>query len=259
MMKHVLRTIRRLTAFSVVLGLAFVRFLVFARHRTSTGRAEWLQDTCRRIGRAIGLEIRSGGHGISRGLIVSNHLSYLDVVVIGSLHPCAFLSKAEVRSWPAIGWAARAAGTLFVRRESRTDIARAAASISRLIGTGGSVMVFPEGTSTDGSRVLPFHPGVFDSVAGSAIRITPIRLAYRLRDGDPAEEVCYWRDMTFVPHFLRLLGKERVIAEVRIGEPFQALDDRKALARAAHAAVVDLAEPARVKSTEDFLADAVRN
>lgn len=258
-MKRVLRTIRRLTVFGVILGLAFIRFLVFARNRTSTGRAEWLQDTCRRIGRAIGLETHVDGHGIAQGLLVSNHLSYLDVIVIGALHPCAFLSKAEVRSWPAIGWAARAAGTLFVRRESRADIARAAASISRLIKNGGSVMVFPEGTSTDGSRVLPFHPGVFDSVAGSAALITPIRIAYRLRDGDPAEEVCYWRDMTFVPHFLRLLGKERVIAEVRIGDPFQALDDRKALARAAHSAVVNLAESRVLKPAEEFLADAVRN
>ena len=253
-MTRVLRTIRRLTAFGVILGLALLRLLVFARNRTITGRAEWLQDTCRRIGRAIGLEVHVDGHDIARGLLVSNHLSYLDVIVIGALHPCAFLSKAEVRSWPAIGWAARAAGTLFVRRESRADIARAADSISRLIESGGSVMVFPEGTSTDGSRVLPFHPGVFDSVAGSAAFITPIRIAYRLRDGDPAEDVCYWRDMTFVPHFLRLLSKERVIAKVRIGKPVPALDDRKSLARSVHAAVVDLAKPA-----EDFLADAVRN
>ncbi len=236
-----LRSTWRIGVFLAILAGAFTRSALRRGHRTPAGRAEWLRDTCRRIVAGIDLEIRAEGPPIERGLLVSNHLSYLDIVVLGSLHPSAFLSKLEVKSWPVIGWGARAAGTLFVRRQNRADIAAAAKAIRDLLAAGGSVMVFPEGTSSGGAAVLPFHPGVFESVAGSSHRITPVWIAYTLEDGDPAEDVCYWRDMTFAPHFFKLLGKKRVVATVRVGPVLEATADRKQLARAARAQVMELA------------------
>ena len=259
-----LRSAWHLFAFSVILGAAFCRFLLFRKHRTPVGRSLWLQDTCRRIASGIGLDIRTIGPPIPTGLLVSNHLSYLDIIVLGSLHPCSFVSKVEVRSWPVIGWGAQAAGTLFVRRENRADIAAAANGIRDLLEKQISVMVFPEGTSSGGGTVLPFYPGIFESVAGSAHWVTPAWLGYALQDGDPAEEICYWRDMTFVPHFLRLLGKKRITAHVRIGRPLTASGDRKVLARETHARVVALAaeavRPINGSGPEKvFVTDAVRN
>ena len=235
------RSLWHLLAFAVILGAAFCRFLLSPKHRTQVGRSEWLQDTCRRIASGIGLQIRARGPTIPTGLLVANHLSYLDIIVLGSLHPCSFVSKVEVRSWPVIGWGAQAAGTLFVRRENRADIAAAANGIRGLLEKGISVMVFPEGTSSGGSEVLPFYPGVFESVAGSTQAVTPAWLGYELQDGDLTEEICYWRDMTFVPHFFNLLGKKRIIAHVRIGRAMSASGDRKSLARETHARVVALA------------------
>ncbi len=245
------RSLWHLLAFAVILGGAFCRFLLSAKHRTQVGRSEWLQDTCRRIASGIGLQIRAIGPTIPTGLLVANHLSYLDIIVLGSLHPCSFVSKVEVRSWPVIGWGAQAAGTLFVRRENRADIAAAANGIRSLLEKGISVMVFPEGTSSGGSDVLPFYPGVFESVAGSTQAITPAWLGYELQHGDPAKEICYWRDMTFVPHFFNLLGKKRIIAHVRIGQALSASGDRKSLARETHARVVALAAEAGRPVTED--------
>ena len=258
------RSLWHLLAFVVILGGEFCRFLLSPKHRTRVGRSEWLQDTCRRIASGIGLEIRASGPPIPTGLLVANHLSYLDIIVLGSLHPCSFVSKVEVRSWPVIGWGAQAAGTLFVRRENRADIAAAAKGIRDLLEQGISVMVFPEGTSSGGSDVLPFYPGVFESVAGSTHVVTPAWLGYELHEGDPAEEICYWRDMTFVPHFFKLLGKKQIIAHVRIGQAMTASGDRKSLARETHARVLDLAAEAgrpiaRNAPAKNSVPEAVRN
>ena len=253
------RSAWRLARFGLALGGALVRFAVSRRHRTLRGRAEWLQDSCRRVAAAIGLEIRTTGPAIAGGLVVSNHLGYLDIVAIGAMHPCTFLSKSEVRSWPVIGWATRAAGTLFVRRERRGDISQAARAIAERIAAGGSVMVFPEGTSSDGSRVLPFHAGVFESVAGTDVRVTPIRISYGLADGDPATEVCYWGDMTFVPHFLHLLRKQQIVVNVLVGKAFPADVDRKRLAQRSHKAVAALNPDSGATGVCEDMGVGVRN
>lgn len=91
-----------------------------------------------------------------KGLLVSNHLSYVDVLVIGAITPAIFVSKNEARHWPVFGALARLAGTIFVRRDKRTDVARLAAEIKNALDAGVLVVLFPEGTSSAGARVLPF-------------------------------------------------------------------------------------------------------
>ena len=222
-----------------------IRFCCRRRYQSPTGRAEWLQQTCQRIAVLVGLKIEAGGLPIHQGLLVSNHLSYLDIIVLGSLHPFAFVAKSEVKSWPIIGWCARAAGTVFVRRQNRSDLTVATAAVRTRLAEGVSVMVFPEGTSSDGAQVLPFHPGVFESVAGSETVITPAWLSYQIADGDPGQEICYWGDMTFLPHLFRLLGHSRIVAHVRFDPPMAAKDDRKSLARSARNQVLELAATGR--------------
>jgi 1-acyl-sn-glycerol-3-phosphate acyltransferase len=119
--------------------------------------AQWLNETCARGLKSIDVELSVEGQPPERGLIVSNHVSYLDILAYSAAVPCVFISKADVADWPIFGRYARWAGSVFVRRHDRTDAARANVSVGESLDSGVPVVLFPEGTTTDGSRVLRFH------------------------------------------------------------------------------------------------------
>lgn len=209
----------------------------------AVGRAEHLRVESLRVAEAIGLEVQAEGHPRGAQLIVCNHLGYLDVVALATLGPKAFVSKAEVRRWPGIGHLAARAGTIFLDRERRSAVAEAADQIRQRVDQGVPVVVFPEGTSSDGSTVLPFHPSLFEVAIRESWRIAPAAIAYELPEGgDPATDVAYWGSMTFLPHFLGMLSLPRVVARIRFGATRVAAGDRKHLARQMHAAVAGLHE-----------------
>jgi 1-acyl-sn-glycerol-3-phosphate acyltransferase len=142
------------------------------------------------------------------------------------------------------GWFTRRAGTLYVQRERRGDVGRVSEQMRRVLDDGHVVVFFPEGTSSGGDTVLPFRSSLLEPVARQHIPVTPAALSYALDDGDPAEEVCYWKDMTLLPHLLNLLTKRVIRARVAFGEPRVHTGDRKELARELHAEVRALKQPA---------------
>lgn len=174
------------------------------------------------------------------GLIVSNHLSYLDILCFSSIAPCIFVSKSEVKGWPVFGRLATNGGTIYIDRESKADAHRVAKQIEDALRGGIRVVLFPEGTSSDGSDVLRFHAPLFESAVRAGVTITPAALLYEMSDGDPAQDVCYWGDMTFGSHFLRLLSKGDVRANIRIGTPLDGFVDRKAASKTLRSEVVAL-------------------
>lgn len=176
----------------------------------------------------------------SDGLIVSNHLSYLDILCFSSVAPCIFVSKSEVRKWPVFGRLATNGGTIYIDRESKADAHRVAKQIEDALRDGIRVILFPEGTSSDGSGVLRFHAPLFESAVRAHATITPAALLYEMTDGDPAQDVCYWGDMTFGSHFLRLLSKGDVRANIRIGTSRDGFVDRKAASSALRSDVLTL-------------------
>jgi 1-acyl-sn-glycerol-3-phosphate acyltransferase len=202
-------------------------------------RAVWLQRHSRRVLRVLHVRLRSDGPLPGPGFLVANHLSYLDILVLAAVAPCVFVAKREVRGWPLFGWFARMAGTVFVDRERRTDAGRAVAALRALAGQGVTVVLFPEGTSSDGREVLPFKSALLEPLTGQPV-CAVAHLRYALTDGDPADEVCYWRDMTLFPHLVNLLAKEGVAAEVRCGRVPTAGCERKTLAQVLQGVVADL-------------------
>ncbi len=209
---------------------------------TASERALWLQRASTRILRILGVELDAVGSGYSRGLVVANHVGYLDVLVLGALWPTAFVAKSEVRDWPVFGRLTRAAGTLFIRRRVASDLARVAPAVGNLLKSGVPVVVFPEGTSTDGSGVLPFRPALFSAAVDTRSHVTPVWIGYRTESHDAAVPVAYWGEMTLLPHLVGVLGLERIVARVRTAPPLPASDCRKALANAAHGEVIRLSE-----------------
>ena len=200
-------------------------------------RARWLQVVCRRTLRVFAVQLNVRGRVPRRGLLVSNHLGYLDILVLAAITPCLFVAKAEVRRWPVVGGLARFSGTVFVHRGRRTDTGQAVQGIEKLLRAGVLVVLFPEGTSTGGEMILPFRSSLLEPAVRTLQPVTTAFLRYSLEDGDAAEEVCYWKDMNLATHLVNLLGKRGVDASVMLRRA-RGSSDRKRLARRLHAQVL---------------------
>jgi len=188
----------------------------------------------------FGARVVSVGARPSHGLMVCNHLSYVDIVALGALAPTVFVAKREVRDWPVFGWFARLAGTVFVNRESRSQVGQVAGQIETRLNDGALVVLFPEGTSSDGKTVLPFKSSLLEPATRLSQPLTTALIQYELPDGDVGEEVCYWKDMTLVPHLINLLSKPSLCATVSFTPSKAAGPDRKQLARQLHAEVLQM-------------------
>ena len=242
--KHPLRAAARASWLCGELILAAVRFVPSVLVRSgATGfeaRAAWLQAGCRRVLRVLKVEIKSHGPVPTRGLLVSNHLSYLDVLVLGALAPSIFIAKLDVRSWPVFGWFARLAGTLFADRARRSQVGPLIREIRNALDHRVLVVLFPEGTSSDGRTVLPLKSSLLKPATDASCRLSASLIEYRLEDGDVGEEVCYWKDMAFVPHLLNLLTKKRIEVSVQHSGIQDRIPDRKALAKRLHSELLSL-------------------
>ena len=205
-------------------------------------RAAWLQTHARRVLRVFATGAQSSGPLPSNGLLVCNHLSYLDILVLASLTPAIFVAKREVRLWPVFGWFARLAGTVFVDRERRTHVGQVTDEIQSALNQGVLVILFPEGTSSGGHTVLPFKSSLLQPATGQIHSLSAGLIQYELDDGDVSEEVCYWKDMTLVPHLINLLAKRNIRATVRFTQLREGSTNRKELARLLHSEVLRLKE-----------------
>ncbi|WP_173862668.1 1-acyl-sn-glycerol-3-phosphate acyltransferase [Zoogloea sp. LCSB751] len=173
-------------------------------------------------------------------LLVANHVSWIDVFVINAAYPAAFVSKAEVRQWPLIGWLAAKNETVFLRRGSRGHARIVNGEIGALLGQGRHVAIFPEGTTTDGSHVLGFHAALLQPAIEAGAPIQPLAIAYRLPDGRHTRAPAYDGDISLLDCIKAIIAEPEIIARVRVAPaiPPGALPDRKAIAHAAREAIV---------------------
>ena len=203
-------------------------------------RTAWLRRWCRFACRVLGIRVSTLGSMPGSGILVSNHLSYLDVIVLSSIRPCLFVAKHDVAGWPFFGWLARAAGTIFVDREHRLASTEVVDLVREAVAGGLLVVLFPEGTSSDGSTVLPFKSALLESAVQLRCPVAAAAIEYALDEGSVADEVCYWRDMTLVPHLLNLFFKRQVRAKCSFSLPKIRLGDRKEITRELRDEVVSM-------------------
>jgi 1-acyl-sn-glycerol-3-phosphate acyltransferase len=145
-------------------------------------------------------------------LWVSNHVSWTDIPLLGALAPLSFLSKSEVRTWPVAGWLAHRAGTLFIRRGSG-DSGLVGQQLGRHLGEGRHLLIFPEGTTTDGSLLKTFHSRLLTSAVETGVPVQPVAIRY-LRDGERDGVAPFIGEDDLLSHLVRLLRSD--LAEVRI-------------------------------------------
>ena len=200
-------------------------------------RVDWLHRLCAKLVRLLSIRAEIVGEVPVSGLIVANHLSYLDIIVLSAFARTAFVSKLEVASWPVFGPCATNAGTIYVDRERRGAVAPVVEQMQAKLDAGVPLVLFPEGTSSGGETVLPFKPSLFAVVAELNRPVAACGLDYGLPDGSVAEEVCYWGDHTLAPHLLNLLSKPTMSVWLAFGPSRARPGDRKTIARELHAEV----------------------
>lgn len=205
------RTALRGISFPMLVAGCFGDYVTTTRGGTLPERVAWLQRVARRHFKWMGLRIKVDGPIPRSGLIVCNHLSYLDIVVLSTVCGCAFVSKKEVAGWPVFGAYATLGGSIYVDRERRGTVAETAAQMDGHLAAGVPLVLFPEGTSSGGEGVMPFKTPLFEPVVHLGAPVAAAALHYTLADGGSVpDEVCYWADMTLVPHLLNLVRKREI-------------------------------------------------
>jgi 1-acyl-sn-glycerol-3-phosphate acyltransferase len=177
--------------------------------------------------------------------LVSNHLSYVDIMILASQVDGVFIAKSEVATWPVVGLLCRSIGTLFVDRNAHRDLPRVLAEIERILGQRQGVILFPEGTSTAGADVGAFRPSLLEAAARGGLDVSYASLSYKTpSEHNPAHlTVCWWGDMGFADHFFKLLTLRGFEATVSFGAETVRHSDRKLLAAQLELAVRRLFVP----------------
>ncbi len=211
-----------------------------AGRRDYRARAEWSNRHARRLARVLRLKVESAGAPPPAQIYCANHLGYLDIVTLVAVSPMVFVSKAEVRDWPVVGWLTQCAGTIYLQRERKGDLLEVARQFDPVIEAGIPVVIFLEGTSSGGDDVLPFRPSLLAPAVAAGWKVAPVGLDYGVSDGTVAADVAYWGEMTFGPHFVNLLGKRSLRGRVAFGAARETGPDRKQLAAVLREEVVAL-------------------
>jgi len=235
-----LRRYRRAVALAFALVLCVLRFWLLRLRGPLTWerQAGWSQSAGRLVLNALGVHYRVEGRPPTRGLVVSNHLSYLDILILSAAMPCFFVAKVEVGGWPFFGKAARSGGTIFVDRTSLASATSVAEQMTERLKLPipVPVLLFPEGTSTDGSQLLRFHSRLIDPATSIGAPITTACVRYVIDGGVEERELCWFGDTEFLPHLLKTLGTPGFYAEVTFGEP-RVYPDRRTAADQTHAEI----------------------
>jgi 1-acyl-sn-glycerol-3-phosphate acyltransferase len=239
-------------ALAVAHALAGWWIIVFLFPRWSQERRnarvqQWSRDMLRALG--IPLEVQGQPPAGGPLLLVANHISWLDILVLHAARHCRFVAKSEVRHWPLVGTLATGGGTLYIEREKRRDAMRVVHRMKESLQAGDIVAVFPEGTTSDGRGLLPFHANLIQAAVSSGAPVLPVALRFvdRATGGDSSAPL-YIGDDTLVASLWRTVAGRPFDAHVVFGTPQQAAGrDRRAWAADLQSDVAALRERAGVR------------
>jgi 1-acyl-sn-glycerol-3-phosphate acyltransferase len=209
---------------------------------TPMQRAEWMHFCGRIVLGSLGIRYRvEGTPPTGSTLVAANHLSYLDIVIVSAAMPAAFVAKQEIGNWPFFGPLSKMGGAIFVDRSSRASAWETAEEMSQRLEDAVPVVLFPEGTSTDGRDVLRFHSTLFAPAVEAELPVVPAAVFYEKKEAGTERDLCWFGDEAFLPHLLRVLRVEGFTAVVRFGNP-EIYPDRQTAAWRCHDAVAAMRE-----------------
>jgi 1-acyl-sn-glycerol-3-phosphate acyltransferase len=234
-----LRGFLRLAGLAIWTTLLFTVLVVGRRLcailRTSPTRLKsrlmqiWSRGVCALLGIRVTVQ---GSPPSPPFLLVANHLSYVDIVILASRAEGVFVARGDLSGWPILGRLSRSVDTLYVDRQNRRDLPRIGSSMETMLREGRGVYLFPEGTSTGGETILPFKPAILDLAARNAIPVWHAAISYTTPPGatSASQAVCWWGDMTFFKHLVNLTRLPGFEARLSFGDAPLQSRDRKALA-----------------------------
>jgi 1-acyl-sn-glycerol-3-phosphate acyltransferase len=237
-------------AFSLATIGFYLLWLVVAPFAYFFARRRWRNFIFRNWGktivRVLGIKIHTNAIvPATPFFLVSNHLSYLDIVVLASQIDCVFIAKREVNRWPVFGLLSRSMDTIFIDRARNADIPRVNGLIAETLQHGQNIVVFPEGTSTAGANILPFKASLLEPAARGNFPVAYACIRYRTPPGEvPAHlSVCWWGAMTLMPHLWGVFRLSAIEATLTFGTETWQGTDRKELAQRLHEAVTQIFIP----------------
>ena len=183
--------------------------------------------------RVLGMRLEHRGEAVAPGcMLVANHVSWVDIFAINALAPSAFVSKAEVRTWPVIGWLAAKNDTIFLRRGSRGHARIINEETAALLDAGCNVAIFPEGTTTDGATLLHFHAALLQPAIACGHPVQSLALQYRTPDDRFSRAPAYDGELSLGECIANIIASPRTIARITVAEPIATADgtDRRSLA-----------------------------
>ncbi|WNV05809.1 lysophospholipid acyltransferase family protein [Candidatus Methylospira mobilis] len=193
----------------------------------------WRKTACRILN--IHTHI-TGAPCSTAGLVVANHISWLDIIAIGAQQPMIFIAKQEVSEWPVMGFLAANIGTLFVSRGDGAETRRTAEKMIWELRAGKRLMLFPEGTTTRGDQVLRFHPRLFHPAQQAQVLVQAVSVHY---SGAAKEVAPFVGDDAFVPHLLKVIQLRRIDLHLHYCTPLSSVQERNRLAQSARAQIID--------------------
>ena len=227
-----------IAALNLLRGIAHLlrgMWTIFTRFpkANAQARSEMIASWSRGILTLLNVSVRVNGQPEQRGpmLVVINHISWLDVLVMLAAQPVCFVSKSEIRHWPLIGWLATNAGTLYIERDKRRDAMRVVHQIAEALRSSQMIAIFPEGTTSDGKQLLPFHANLLQAAVSAGSLVQPVALRFLESSGELSMSPVYIGDDTLLTSVWRMLCAEPVTAQLDFLPPVQ-MDglDRRTLA-----------------------------
>lgn len=186
----------------------------------------------------ITLHVRQVTQPAAHALIVSNHVSWLDIFAINALQPCRFVAKSDIRGWPLIGWLCAKTGTIFIARGNRRDVRRIYQGLVESLKAGERIAFFPEGTTAPQGTLLPFHANLFEAAIEAGVPVQPMALRYVDAEGALHPAADFIGEMTFAQSVMAILRAGRMRAELEVLAPMPTQGrHRRELAAEAHQAI----------------------
>jgi 1-acyl-sn-glycerol-3-phosphate acyltransferase len=219
-------------------GQLFAGILTIARHfgaATQLQKEEHIAQWARAVLHAMGITVQSFGVAARNGplLVIANHISWLDILVMLAVQPVRFVSKSDVKRWPLIGWLATQAGTLYIERDSRRDALRVVHHIAQALRDGQMIAVFPEGTTSDGYTLLPFHANLIQAAISAHTPVQAVAIDFRdVATGQRSTTPAYVDDDSLLTSIWRTVVSPPIVAHLRFAPP-QASEGRERRAWAA--------------------------
>ncbi len=183
---------------------------------THAQRSQHVADWSKRFLELLGVTLRINGQPLQNGplMVVINHVSWLDILVILAAQPVCFVSKAEVRHWPVIGWLATNVGTLYIERTKARDALRVVHQIAENLSAGRLIAIFPEGTTSNGKSLLPFHANLLQAAIASNSPVQAVALRFLEANGERSMSPIYVADDSLLSSAWRMMRAAPVTAQL---------------------------------------------